>query len=292
MGTVESTKLNPAKCERTSPRVGVVTVTYNGDCFFNNYMSALAAQTVAPDLVVLVDSGSSQPDFLERVANYPVPVEIVRESNVGVCVGNNIGWRRVRDFEYVIFVNPDAFLAPDLIEKAVEYMEGAPNVGMVTPSLLRYDISRDVPTDIVDSTGVVRSWKGLIVERDGRRPAESLKRYTRPNRLPWVCTAVAMGRREAMNSILEAGDQLFDESFFMYKDDTDLSWRVRLAGWQLIHHPELRGYHCRGWQDRGTISREARVRSARNEFRMYIKHRSPFVIVGIAKYVLVRFLNV
>jgi N-acetylglucosaminyl-diphospho-decaprenol L-rhamnosyltransferase len=292
MAMVEPAGLNPAQGRRPKPRVGVVTVTYNGDRFFNHYMSALAAQTVAPDLVVLVDSGSSKPDFLERAANYPVPVEIMRKSNVGVCAGNNMGWRRVRDFEYVIFVNPDAFLAPDLIGKAVEYMEGAPKVGMVTPSLLRYDISRGGPTDIVDSTGVVRSWKGLIVERDDRRPAESLKRYTGPNRIPWVCTAVAMGRREAMNAILEAGDQLFDESFFMYKDDTDLSWRVRLAGWQLMHHPELRGYHCRGWQDRSAISREARVRSARNELRMYLKHRSPFVIVGLVKYVLVRFLNV
>ena len=281
----------PAIQPMARPRVGVVTVTYNSDRFFHNYMSALEAQTVAPDLVVLVDSGSSKPEFLERAANYSVPVEILRHANVGICVGNNIGWRRVRDFEYVIFVNPDAFLAPDLIEKAVEYMERAPNVGMVTPSLLRYDITRDLPTDIVDNTGVVRSWKGITVERDGSKPAASLKRYTRPNPIPWVCTAVAIGRREAMNAILEPGDQLFDESFVMYKDDTDLSWRVRLAGWELMHHPDLRGYHCRGWQNRNTISHEARTRSVRNELRMYIKHHSPFVVVGLVKYALVRFLN-
>jgi N-acetylglucosaminyl-diphospho-decaprenol L-rhamnosyltransferase len=271
--------------------VGIVTVTYNSGPFFDEYMRTLEAQTRKPDLVVLVDSGSSQPQFLDSTKGYDLPVEILRESNVGVCVGNNIGWRRLRRFNYVIFVNPDAFLAPEFIERAVAYMEAEPKAGMVTPSLLRYDIENHRPLDIIDTTGVVRNWFGLLKERDQSKPAEALRRYTGPSPIPWLCTAVAMGRREAMESVLETGDQLFDESFFMYKDDTDLSWRVRRAGWSIIHHPALVGYHCRGWQDRQSASRKSRLLTARNEVKMCLKNRSPFVAVAVLKYLLVRTFN-
>ncbi len=253
-------------------------------------MAALEAQTRKPDLVVLVDSGSTEAGFLDLVNSYNVPVEILRETNVGICVGNNMGWRRVREFDYTLFLNPDAFLAPNFIEKAVQYLDCHPHVGMVTPSLIRYDIENHCALDVIDTTGVVRNWHGFP-ERDQLKPVEALKRYRSPNRIPWLCTAVAMGRREALNAVVERVDQLFDESFFMYKDDTDLSWRVRRAGWQIMHHPDLLGYHCRGWQSRRLMSRTARLLGVRNEVKMCWKNRSPFLLVILVKYVLVRCLD-
>ena len=98
-------------------------------------------------------------------------------------------------------------------------------------------------------------------------------------------------RREAMIAVVEHGNQLFDESFFMYKDDTDVSWRIRRAGWKVLHHPSLLGYHCRGWQGRKSSSRKARLLTARNEVKMCIKNHSPFVIIGAMKYTLVLLLN-
>lgn len=291
MATCSSPALSSTGGNGPRPRVGVVTVTYNSDRFFDAYMQSLASQTMKPDLIVLVDSGSSETSFLDRVTRYPLQVEVVRESNVGVCVGNNLGWRRVRDFEYVLFLNPDAFLAPDFLAKAIEYLEAEPSVGMVTPTLVRYDVEQHSWLDRLDTTGVVRSRFGLIRERDQGAPLSALTRYPGPNEIPWLCTAVALGRRESMEAVVEPGDQLFDESFFMYKDDTDLSWRVRRAGWKIVHHPELRGAHCRGWQNRGKISRKARLLSARNEIKMCWKNRSPFVLIGLLKYTAVRFLN-
>jgi GT2 family glycosyltransferase len=278
----------------TSPRrakVGVVTVTYNSDRFFDMYMASLEAQTCSPDLVVLVDSGSTDPHFLERSVAYAVPVEIKREANVGFCVGSNIGWRSVRDFDYIFFLNPDAFPAPDFLEKAVSYMDTYPEVGMIVPSLVRYDIEKRRSLEAIDTTGVVRNWHGFP-ERDQSKPVEALKRYSEPNAISWLCAAAVLGRREALDAVVEDGDQLFDESFFMYKDDTDLSWRVRRAGWTLVHHPGLLGYHCRGWQSRRAMPRKARLLSARNEVKMCWKNRSPFVLAIGIKYLLVRWLDI
>ena len=74
----------------------------------------------------------------------------------------------------------------------------------------------------------------------------------------------------------------------MYKDDTDVSWRGRRAGWSIMHHPARRGYHCRGWQNRKAMSRRSRLLAARNEIKMCVKNRSPFAAVGLVKYALVR----
>jgi N-acetylglucosaminyl-diphospho-decaprenol L-rhamnosyltransferase len=273
------------------PSVGIVTVTYNSGKFFRAYMDALQAQTRAVDLLVLIDSGSDERAFLDDQKNYTVPTKIISEGNVGVCVGNNIGWRIVRDFDYIMFLNPDAFIAPNFLELAVAYMETNPSVGMVTPTLLGYDIEKHEPTGLVDTTGVVRTWYGRIAERDQSKLESVLTKYAGPNEIPWLCSAVALARREAMEAIVD-NESIFDPIFFMYKDDTDVSWRVRRAGWKIIHNPELRGYHCRGWKSRKGASQQAKLLSARNEIKLYIKNRSPFLIAAWLKYALVKWFGI
>jgi N-acetylglucosaminyl-diphospho-decaprenol L-rhamnosyltransferase len=279
--------LTPAR----TPTVGVITVTHNSGRFFEAYLQALEAQTSRPDRVVIIDSGSTDPSFLDRAVGSPLPLDIVRMNNVGFSKGNNLAWQRIRDFDYILFLNPDAFLAPDFISLAVAYMQATPTVGLLTPTLIRYDIEARKPLDIIDSTGVVRGPFGFTIERDEGLPVAALAKYSAPNPVPWVCAAAALGRRQALESVLENG-QLFDESLFMYKEDTDVAWRIRRAGWLNIHNPALIGFHCRGWQNRKLISRSIRLRAARNEAIVCAKNHSPFLLIGILKYLSVLLLNV
>lgn len=290
-----SASVSPTHPEQPGrPTVGVVTVTHNFERFMDEYLSALHGQTHRPDRIILVDSGSSNLEGLkERVAQSELNIDVVDAGgNVGVCVGNNVGWRIVKDLSYCVFLNQDAFLGHDFIERAISYMEKAPRVGMATPSLVRYDIHAHQPLDVIDTTAVVRNWYGNFVERDCGLPVKELEKYKVPSEIPWLCTAVAFARREALEDVAEQGGRIFDESFFMYKDDTDLSWRVRRAGWRIVHHPGLFGYHCRGWKKRSAFSRKLRLLSARNEVRTCIKNRSPFVLLSLAKYAAVGLFNV
>lgn len=268
--------------------VAVVIVTYNSGVFISNLMSALEGQTRLPDSIVIVDSGSTDTSYLERVRRSPLDCTLVMKSNVGFSVGCNIGWNLSKNYDFVLFLNPDAFLASDFLELAIRYMDDPANsgVGMVSGTLLGYDIDNDRPTGLVDSTGVVQLWYGRIADRDQSAPTSVLKKYSGPNSIPAICGAVLLARRATLEAITER-DILFDPAYFMYKEDIDLSWKAVRAGWTLVHHPELIAYHCRGWKSRSVQSRKMRLLSAKNDIKLFLKFRSPYLVWGLAKYFLV-----
>src|SRR5260370_39720187 len=103
--------------------VGVVIVTHNSDVFISKLMESLEVQTRRPDHVVIVDSGSSVTDYLERARNSPLNCTVLLKSNVGFGIGCNMGWDSLQDCSFTLFLNPDAFPTPDFVERAMAYME-------------------------------------------------------------------------------------------------------------------------------------------------------------------------
>lgn len=273
--------------------VSVVIVTHNSEIFISKLLATLEAQTLPPDLVVVVDSGSTNTDYLDRARKSHLRCRVLLEPNIGFAVGSNLGWHISKDCNFVLFLNPDAFLTPDFLENAVKYMEADSNhnVGMLTGTLLGYDMKADRPTGLIDSTCVMHTWYGQSIDRDQRSPLSELEKYDRPNSVPAICGAVLFARQAALQDIAQE-DVLFDPGYFMYKEDIDLSWRAIRSGWRLIHHPGLTIYHCRGWKGRRETSRRMRLLSARNDVKLFLKFRSPYLVYAIAKYGLVWAFNV
>jgi len=268
--------------------VSVVIVTHNSEIFISKLLAAIEAQTLLPDLVVIVDSGSDSTDYLDRAHKSSLRCTVLLEPNVGFAAGCNLGWHLSNNYDFVLFLNPDAFLTENFLEQAVEYMETGSNqdVGMLTGTLLGYDVVANRPTGLVDSTCVMHTWYGQSIDRDQRSPLSALTKYTQPNPVPAICGAALFARQTTLKDIAE-GDVLFDPSYFMYKEDIDLSWRAARSEWTLIHHPGLTVYHCRGWKGRRETSREMRLLSARNDVKLFMKFRSPYLIYALAKYGLV-----
>jgi N-acetylglucosaminyl-diphospho-decaprenol L-rhamnosyltransferase len=268
--------------------IAVVIVTYNSEQFFSHCLTALEKQSRQPDHVVIVDSGSKSTEYLKSTDLSTIKCAVVLKSNVGFSVGCNVGWELSRDYDFVLFLNPDAFLTPDFLERALQFMEEDANkkVGMLTGTLLGYDIDLNRPTGLVDSTGVIQTWYGQSIDRDQGKPISVLDRYPQPNSIPAICGAVLLARRTALYVIAKE-DVLFDPDYFMYKEDIDLSWRAVRAGWTLIHHPGLTAYHCRGWKGRHAASRKMRMLSARNDIKLFVRFRSPYLMYALVKYGLV-----
>jgi N-acetylglucosaminyl-diphospho-decaprenol L-rhamnosyltransferase len=273
--------------------IAVVIVTHNSDRVLSHCLTALEQQSRQPDQVVIIDSGSRDIAYLKRADQSTMKCTVILESNVGFSVGCNIGWSLSRNYDFVLFLNPDAFLTPDFLEHALRYMEEdvKKKVGMLTGTMLGYDIGLNRPTGLVDSTGVTHTWYGQSIDRDQGEPVTVLEKYDHPNAVPAICGAVLLARKEALDAIAKA-NTLFDPDYFMYKEDIDLSWKAVHAGWTLIHHPGLTVYHCRGWKGRHAASRKMRMLSARNDVKLFVRFRSPYLLYALVKYGLVWAFNI
>ncbi len=269
-------------------KVSIIIVTHNSQSVLPLCLGALDRQTVSPWQVIVVDSGSDDISYLEKaLQNNHCTVR--QFSNIGFAAANNRGLQLVDNrCEYVLIINPDTFLLPTTIEKSLEIMSRAADVAVLTGVLEGYDPVRLSGTGKIDSTGIFRTWYGRWHDRgQGEKIGTS---YQKPEYIPAVCGAFMFCRYQAVNDELPA---LFDESFFMYKEDIELCIRFAKKGWKMYYSPEIKVFHCRGWDiKRGSVPRNQKIMSARNEIRMYRRHPSVYMIWAWLKYVLVRYLNV
>lgn len=274
---------------KTAP-VSIIIVTYNSQKHIGKAVECLQKQTHLPQQVILVDTGSNDLSYLEPYRHLPGYQLIQAEKNSGFCRGNNVGMRAVDpSIPYVLFLNPDAFLTPRFLEEAVAFMAQQPSCGALTGTLLGYDIDENSPTGKYDTTGIFQKWYGHWYDRDQGNSYEP-GRWTSPETIPAICGALFFARRKALDSALVGDQEVFDSSFYMYKEDIDLSLRLRKKGWQLFFVPALLAYHCRGWNpDRSKMARKMRLSSAWNELRIHTRQVQPIpTAYSLAKYATVK----
>ncbi|SPJ31592.1 unnamed protein product [Candidatus Protochlamydia amoebophila UWE25] len=269
-----------------------IIVTHNSQECLSLCMKALFAQTRLLDLIVIIDSGSTDASYLKLDYLSDPSVKIcLLKNNVGFCQGNNIGLSYIpSDTDYLLFLNPDTFLTPHFIQDALALMdkEAFEKVAALSGWLLGFDLELQQETGNIDSSGIFRSWYGRWFDRyQGERYREDWKGGF--EFVPALCGALMFCRYSALESVLLGPNQIMDPSFYMYKEDIDLSVRLRQQGWVLGFDPQLKAYHCRGWKkDRTKVARHFRLISARNEMKLYRRMKSPFYLYAVLKYSMVK----
>lgn len=147
-------------------------------------------------------------------------LDLVRYEHFGENLGHGGGQNRLADGapeDFLLVLNPDAVAEPLLVAELVRRF-AEPDVGVVE--------ARQVPV-------------------------EHPKEYDpHTGATPWASMACAMLRLDAVRAV-----GLFDaESFFLHGDDVDLSWRMRLAGWAVVHQATARVFHDKDVGTHGYIA--------------------------------------
>lgn len=246
-------------------------VTYNSDATALHAVRSLFTADRPPDRVVVVDSGSRRDAYLTEIEGLDPRIQVVRQrTNVGFCAGNNLGLQALPRCRYVLFLNPDAFVSREFLDKAVHLCESDPRIGAMNPKLLSADPVSLAPTRRLDSVGVSQTRYGRWFDR-GRGELDD-GRFDGPvAEVPALCGAALLCRASALTAVASDG-AVFDERFFMYKEDIDLSLRLARAGWKLVVDPSLTVLHVRGWKpNRREMPSWARRRSLANEWRIWRK---------------------
>lgn len=274
--------------------IAVIIVTHDSQKVIHKAIDALDRQTRKADQIIVVDSGSKKTDYLSRYLDRDDLTLMLEGGGIGFCRGNNAGWTRVNpDTEFVLFLNPDAFLTETFLEESERLMrqEGMEDVGAFTGPLLGYDIDKDRPSGKYDSTGIFRKWYGKWYDRGQGQSCED-RPFKHQQNLPAICGALMFCRKEALDQVILRGGEVFDNTFYMYKEDIDLSLRLRKKKWRLVFEPSIEAFHCRGWsRKRRDMPRSLRLLSARNELRIHWPTNPVLSLFSLAKYISVLLLD-
>lgn len=276
-----------------SESIAIIIVTHNSQAYLSYCLESIASQTLKPKQIIVVDSGSTATDYLNELSErHPFTLHS-EPDNIGFCAANNVAMNYVESsIDYVLFLNPDAFLSPSFLKESVYTLNDplAKEVGALSGILLGYDVTQNKPNGLIDSTGVFQSWYGRWYDRGQGENLDVLSKcYFRSQFVPALCGALLFCRLTALKSVELSPGVIFDPEFFMYKEDIDLSLRLRRAGWNLLYLPDLIAYHCRGWsKDRRQIPLAMRLLSARNEMKIHARALSPYFFYSAVKYFCVR----
>ena len=261
--------------------VHIIIVTHDSADVLPTCLEHLSVQDYPPTSIIIVDSGSSDSSYLAPFADRE-GVTLVRSDNRGFARANNLGYEKIIDRKgVVVFLNPDTFLPHGYLAQATEILKEYRDAAIVSGKLLGFDIEKGTGTGKIDSTGIFRKWYGRWYDR-GKGEDDS-DRYNSAEELPAVCGALMVCRIE---SLQEYSGEIFDSDFFLYKEDIELSLRLRRDGWKLIYDPHLVAFHCRGWQKkRKEMDLSLRLMAAKNEMLLYRKNPSPYMLWALLKYI-------
>jgi len=213
------------------PKVSIILLTYNtisklGEEFLRLVVESILKQDYSNLMLVVIDNGSRDTtiDYIINVlSHYPhIEFHIVKlPKNYGYTGGNNRGavYSIVHGVGYLFFMNDDVILLNEnLLTELVRALERDESLGAVQPLI----INRDGTLNCGFECGFSSIPK---MSNNGRR-------------IFYVSGAAFLTRSRAF---LEAG--MLDPDFFIYHDDVDYSWRLRLLGYKVRCIKSVRAYH-------------------------------------------------
>jgi GT2 family glycosyltransferase len=200
--------------------VSVIVVNWNGAIFLKECLEALFRQTYPSYEVILVDNASSDSSVSSVRKGFPQTKVVELSENKGFT-GGNVEGLKVAEGEFIALVNNDARVDEKWLERLVEPMLRQPTVGICASRLLLEKGSR------INSAGGAVTSAGVGFDR-GFGEAEEV--YNKSEFVFGASGAAALYRRRMIEEI-----GFLDEEFFLYGEDTDLSFRAQLAGWKCAY---------------------------------------------------------
>jgi N-acetylglucosaminyl-diphospho-decaprenol L-rhamnosyltransferase len=227
--------------ERGDGLMSVVVVSYNTKALTLRCVESLCATMPQGTEVCVVDNASSDGSVcaLEQFAKSRGDlVKVIRAGrNLGFGAANNLGVASTRS-EFIALVNSDAFAGAGALEGLRAYLQRTPRAAIVGPRLENLDGSFQESRFAFPSP--TRAW----IENLGLARMKRFLTGTRPavgGPVSWLSGACLMVRRAVWEDV--GG---FDESFFLYAEETDLQSRITALGWEIHWEPDFVVTHIGG----------------------------------------------
>ena len=248
--------------------ISVLVVNHDGRDHLRHCLERLAAQGDSYGEVVVVDNASIDGSAAMVRADFPRCRLLALEHNVGFSAANNRAAEAAAG-DRLLLLNSDAWLEDGALPRLDAVLDADPRLALAAPELRYPDGRRQFAW--APETGVFGEAVQMLRNRFESRPwAHRVPaRWLRPVLGPdWFSAACILLRRRAFDAV--GG---FDEEFFLYFEDVDLSRRLRLAGWRLASVAGAVAYHVKGGS---RPSGRGEIEYRRAQLTYYRKHRPPW----------------
>ncbi len=215
-------------------KASVIIPNLNGAGWLRDSIESIWAQTEQDFELIVIDNGSTDESlaiarsYIGR-ARYTL---IENDRNTGFSHAVNQGIAIAKG-EYMALFNNDAFAEPTWLAELLRTAEADPRIFAVSSLMLRY-----YEPELADDAGDYVTLLGFACKRgDGLKAS----RYQKPCRVFSACGGAALYRKSILDEI-----GVFDELFFAYYEDVDLSWRANSYGYKNVYCPTARCRHICG----------------------------------------------
>ncbi len=254
--------------------------------------------TLGENLHIRVTDNASSDTSADVVEAMVRPgITLVRNAaNMGFCGAHNQGVEEFLrgDYHSFLILNPDVGLQPATLRAMARRLDDKNKVGLVTPKLLRALSSLEaIHPPVLDAAGMILTgslrhfdrgageWDQGQCERGefmfggtGACLLVSRACVTDMCLPPFIAAEPVCEIYPQLKEGLSKRPQLFDEAFFAYREDADLSWRARRLGWKCWYEPSAVAHHVRFVtpERRKSLPEAINSYSVRNRFLLQVNN--------------------
>lgn len=242
----------------------VIIPNWNGVKLLGQCLDALRRQTFKDFEIIVVENGSTDGSVEFVKKNYPEVVLLEQETNLGFAGGVNVGLRHSK-VKYKILLNNDTAVDSGWLKALVETADKHNTAFAVVSKILEASKEKQPKQYKIDSTGDQYSTWGMPFPR-GRGEVDT-GQFDSGEQVFAACGGSVLYRS---NLLAKVG--LFDEDFFAYYEDVDISFRARLLGYTVLYEPKSVVYHAIGATSGGGLKPFTRFHSVKNAHYLYLKN--------------------
>ena len=267
------------------PKVLIGLITYKDLPFLRECLPVVEdLQRRLDATVVVIDTAwdDEVKDFVQ--ASFPA-FDYFRhpEGNIGYGKSWNAILKRAPEHDLFLVVTSDVLLDVGVVERFVKRMEKDESLAMCAGKLYHWDFAAKKRTQEIDSLGIVATRKHHFYDR-GQGELDEGQYDEELEHIFGISGAVFLIRTSVIPKLHGKDDLLFDEHFWMYKEDIDLAYRLRWLGEKIVIFPEVWGWHARTVSNRaGKEGQRLRGLAAadrgKRDYARYHSYKNHFVLL-------------
>ncbi len=270
-------------------RIAVVIVNYNTCELLRACLQSIpAGLTTGACDVWVVDNGSSDDSVTMVQTQFPAVHCIVSNHNGGFSYANNLALRQILANDdappYTMILNPDTVVTPGAFERLVAYLHEHRDVGAVGPQLVLPDGTLDLACRRSFPSPEVSFWRMTGLSRLlPHHPRFGRYNMTYVDAGQTIDVDALVGACMLMPTAVIREVGLLDETYFMYGEDLDWCYRIKMYGWRIVYVADAIVHHVKR-----ASSRQRPVQTIRHFydamrifFRRYYKHTTPRLLAWL-----------